>query len=246
MQKKQKKTRAKAKNVTQTVIVNVGKKRSAPTRPTIPKPTPLQQATQFIQSAGPLIRPADSMFQSVQLMQRLIEPTTMKINQLQEAIAKLQPAKQEPQQAVPLPVKPQPLNPVVEVSLPSKPRETVLDQPDAPLVTPSKPLVPAGPPRLDDPHEDVPIREIEPEREVEYVAEEKQEASQASSSSADPYEKYYSRERLEKLNLKSGDINVRTIAKHLNIPTSYRDDLNSPRNYTKNELINSILQRLGL
>lgn len=194
-----KKTKSKARNITQTVIVNVGKKRSAPTRPAVPKPSPYQQMGQLFQ----MVRPADSLLQSAQLLQRLIEPTTKRLDLLQPQVASLGPQvaslgpqvaslgpqltslqemiknlQAQPQvaslgpQVVSLQPQPTPVPTPVPILPTPKPRETVLDQPDEQLITPSKPLVPAGPSRLDDPHEDVPIREIE----------EKHEASKPSSS----------------------------------------------------------------
>jgi hypothetical protein len=78
--KKQKKTRAKAKNVTQTVIVNVGKRggSKAPPRTT---PTPLQQALQLLQTQR---QPAqgESLIQSTQVLQRMLEPINRQLQVL--------------------------------------------------------------------------------------------------------------------------------------------------------------------
>ncbi|NBW38157.1 MAG: hypothetical protein EBR30_24670 [Cytophagia bacterium] len=41
-------------------------------------------------------------------------------------------------------------------------RQHVADLPDAPLVQPNAPLVLAGPMRMDDPHEDVPLNKVDP------------------------------------------------------------------------------------
>jgi hypothetical protein len=41
-------------------------------------------------------------------------------------------------------------------------RQHVADLPDAQLVQPKAPLVPAGPMRMDDPHEEVPLNKVDP------------------------------------------------------------------------------------
>ncbi len=41
-------------------------------------------------------------------------------------------------------------------------RQHVADLPDEPLVRPNAPLVLAGPMRMDDPHEDVPLNQVDP------------------------------------------------------------------------------------
>lgn len=219
---------SKAKNITQTVIVNVGKKRSAPTRPSAPKPTPYQQMSQLFQpmvASLQAVRPADSLLQSAQLLQRLIEPTTKRLDLLQPQVASLQPqvASLGPQiaslQEMVKNLQNQP--PPTPIFITSKPRETVLDLPDEQLITPTKPLVPAGPQRLDDPHEDVPIREIE------YVAEEKQEASKPSVEEEPPGGFDYENITLDQLNklpvLRRPNTPVdrptlREVARYFNIP----------------------------
>jgi hypothetical protein len=82
--KKVRKTRAKAKNVTQTVIVNVGKRggSKASTAPPIRStPTPLQQALQLLQTQR---QPAqgESLIQSTQVLQRMLEPINRQLEVL--------------------------------------------------------------------------------------------------------------------------------------------------------------------
>jgi hypothetical protein len=185
----QRKTKAKARNVTQTVIVNVSKRGGGSKAPTQPRPTALQQATQLVQAMRP--QQGESLVQAQQAFQRLVEP----INARLEALLQRQ---QLPQ---PINIAPPNVNVTVQQSeminelmrrmdelharIPPQPRERVLDLPDAQLVQPEPPLVPAGPPRLDDPHEDVPLSDIEPQaaalEEEEPIAEEKQAAQPASS-----------------------------------------------------------------
>jgi hypothetical protein len=150
-------TRAKAKNVTQTVIVNVGKRGKASTAP--PRPTPLQQALQLVQATRQPLQ-GESLVQSTQVLQRMLEP----INRQLQALIRPAPT------VAPLPMVQAPLaqapvegiKPFQPYQLPQTPvsyTDYVLDLPDAPLVQPPKPLVPAGPLRLDPEHEDVPIEE---------------------------------------------------------------------------------------
>lgn len=238
-----KKTRAKAKNVTQTVIVNVGKRgggsKASSSAP--PRPTPLQQALQLVQATRPpqssldSLRQGESLVQSTQILQRMLEPIKQQlqvlmkqpvppinitqppinisqppINITQPPINIMQPAIRFPPINITQPpinfppisvsqtmppinfppinitqtipqalVKPQasmasmasqtelappaPSAPPVQVikpfplyqlpQLPLSSSDYVLDLPDAPLVQPAKPLVPAGPLRLDPEHE---------------------------------------------------------------------------------------------
>jgi hypothetical protein len=87
--KKVKKTRAKAKNVTQTVIVNVGKRGGSKAPATVPpRPTPLQQALQFVQATRPAqssldsLRQGESLIQSTQVLQRMLEPINRQLEVL--------------------------------------------------------------------------------------------------------------------------------------------------------------------
>jgi hypothetical protein len=79
--KKQKKTRSKAKNVTQTVIVNVGKRGGSKAPPIRSTPTPLQQALQLLQTQR---QPAqgESLIQSTQVLQRMLEPINRQLEVL--------------------------------------------------------------------------------------------------------------------------------------------------------------------
>jgi hypothetical protein len=79
-----KKTRAKAKNVTQTVIVNVGKRgggKSATAPPVRSAPTPLQQALQLLQTQRQPPQ-GESLIQSTQILQRMIEPINRRLEVL--------------------------------------------------------------------------------------------------------------------------------------------------------------------
>jgi hypothetical protein len=193
-----KKTRAKAKNITQTVIVNVGKKGGggkAPSAP--PRPTPLQQALQFVQATRQPPQ-GESLIQSTQVLQRMLEPINRRLDALMgtppainmPAINVSQPPINITQPAISFPpinitqpainiaqpmVKPQAsmssqtemipmqsaplqggIKPFPPYQLPSAPlsyHDFVLDLPDAPLVKPPQPLVPAGSLRLDPEYE---------------------------------------------------------------------------------------------
>lgn len=139
-----KKARAKPKNVIQRVTVNVvgrggGRKSTAPAGP--PRPTPLQQAMQFAQ-AFQQPRQGESLFQSAQVLQRLIDPINARLDLLM----------------------PKPRGSAFpDMEIHSKhDRQHVADLPDAQLVQPNAPLLPAGPMRMDDPHEDVPLNKVDP------------------------------------------------------------------------------------
>jgi hypothetical protein len=168
---KTKRTRAKPKNVIQKVIVNVGRGggRKAPSGP--PRPTPLQQAMQFVQSSlardASLVqafqqpRQGESLFQSAQVLQRLIDPINARLDLLM-------PKQEQQGSAFP------------NMEIHSKhDRQHVADLPDAQLVQPKAPLVPAGPMRMDDPHEAVPLNKVDPA----LVQEEEEPAQPASVQS---------------------------------------------------------------
>ena len=161
-------TRAKPKNVIQKVIVNVGRgggrKSTAPAGP--PRPTPLQQAMQFVQSSlardASLVqsfqpRQGESLFQSAQVLQRLIDPINARLDLLMP----------NPQGSA---------FPNMEIHS-KHDRQHVADLPDAQLVQPKAPLVPAGPMRMDDPHEEVPLNKVDPG----LVQEEEEEPAQPAS-----------------------------------------------------------------
>jgi hypothetical protein len=230
-----KRTRAKAKNVIQKVVVNVGgrggggRKSTAPSQP--PRPTPLQQATQFLQATQSRPQQGESMIQSAQVLQRLLDPINMRleaiIRQRQEVPAinmppisitnpainmppinmpaiNMPPINMPPINMPPISITNPPINirqPDIFVAPPNvsinqrfpdlfrraegqEPRSGydininqpfpnmdqrrdhnrpyVADLPDDPLVQPNAPLVLAGPMRMDDPHEDVPLEKLDP------------------------------------------------------------------------------------
>lgn len=183
-----KKTRAKAKNVTQTVIVNVGKRGGGSKAPAIPRPTPLQQALQLVQATRQP-QQGESLIQSTQILQRMLEPINRQLQALMrprgselvsspfptlpvvslkgsDSLNPLQ-APEAPMVA-PIQAPAQGIKPFIPFELPETPlsyHDFVLDLPDAPLVQPPKPLLPAGPLRLDPEHEDVPMAEEKEEEE---------------------------------------------------------------------------------
>ena len=169
-------TRAKPKNVIQKVIVNVvgrtsGGGRKAPSGP--PRPTPLQQAIQFAQ-AFQQPRQGESLFQSAQVLQRLIDPINARLDLLM-------PKQEQQGSAFP------------NMEIHSKhDRQHVADLPDAQLVQPKAPLVPAGPMRMDDPHEAVPLNKVDPA----LVQEEEEEPARVGGESAQPASVQSTREDL--------------------------------------------------
>ena len=219
-----KRTRAKPKNVIQKVVVNVGgrggggRKSTAPSGP--PRPTPLQQATQFLQAAQS--RPpiaGESLIQSAQVLQRMIEPINLRLEALIRQGRELQPINiTNP----PINITNPPINirqpdifiapPSVsinqrfpdlfrraegqeplrgyDINIQSFPnmeqhrdhnRQHVADLPDAPLVQPQMALVSSLPMRMDDPHEDVPLENLDPAF-VQGKYEAQQEESQEEES----------------------------------------------------------------
>lgn len=178
---KVKRARAKPKNVIQKVVVNVVGKTSGGGRKSTgpPRPTPLQQATQFVQSFQPP-RPIEPIVAPAQLLQRLLDPINARFDLLMR-------------QQVPGPINNitmPPINirqpdifvappnvsinqrfPDINIQAPNFPnmeehrdhnRQHVADLPDAPLVQPNAPLLLSGPMRMDDPHEDVPLNQVDP------------------------------------------------------------------------------------
>ena len=170
-----KRARAKPKNVIQKVVVNVGgrggggRKSTAPAGP--PRPTPLQQATQFVQSFQQP-RQGESMVQSAQVLQRLLDPINARLDAIMQSNMR--------QQAPAINITNPPINirqpdifmappnvsinqrfPDINIQMPNQ-RDRVADLPDDPLVRPNAPLVLAGPMRMDDAHEDVPLNEVDP------------------------------------------------------------------------------------
>jgi hypothetical protein len=184
---KVKRARAKPKNVIQKVVVNVGgrggggRKSTAPSGP--PRPTPLQQATQFIQSFQ-IPRQGESMVQSAQMLQRLIDPINARLDAFVRQAGPVNNITMPPINITNPPINIRPdifvgppnvsINqrfPDINIQAPNFPnmgehrdhnRQHVADLPDEPLVRPNAPLLLAGPMRMDDPHEDVPLNQVDP------------------------------------------------------------------------------------
>jgi hypothetical protein len=184
---KVKRARAKPKNVIQKVVVNVGgrggggRKSTAPSGP--PRPTPLQQATQFMQSFQ-IPRQGESMVQSAQMLQRLIDPINARLDALVRQSGPVNNITMPPINITNPPINIRPdifvgppnvsINqrfPDINIQAPNFPnmeqhrdhnRQHVADLPDEQLVRPNAPLLLAGPMRMDDPHEDVPLNQVDP------------------------------------------------------------------------------------
>ncbi|NBW38389.1 MAG: hypothetical protein EBR30_25870 [Cytophagia bacterium] len=171
-----KRARAKPKNVIQKVIVNVGgrggraSKTTAPSGP--PRPTPLQTALEFARSFQPP-RPVEPIVPPAQILQRLLDP----INARLDAIARQAVSITNPPINIRQPdIFVAPPNVSInqrfpDINIQAFPnmeahrdhnRQHVADLPDEPLVRPNAPLVLAGPMRMDDPHEDVPLNQVDP------------------------------------------------------------------------------------
>jgi hypothetical protein len=106
-------------------------------------------------------RQGESLFQSAQVLQRLIDPINARLDLLM-------PKQEQQGSAFP------------NMEIHSKhDRQHVADLPDAQLVQPKAPLVPAGPMRMDDPHEAVPLNKVDPA----LVQEEEEPAQPASVQS---------------------------------------------------------------
>lgn len=159
-------TKAVAKTkVVQKVTVNIGGRGGRARKSTAPRKQsrslPLQPV-QIFNSLPPPAQQGESMFQSAQVLNRLLEPVNMRLEAL---MRRRQDAPAAPQMVQ------------ADQRLPDVDdgdhRQRVLDLPDAPLIQPAQSLVPTGFQRMDDPHENVPIVDS---------AFEKREASSASSS----------------------------------------------------------------
>jgi len=276
--KKVRKTRAKAKNVTQTVIVNVGKRGGSKAPTTAPpRPTPLQQALQFVQATRPAqnsldsLRQGESLIQSTQVLQRMLDPINRQLQALmnQPAINIAPPIINISQPSVKAPeVKPQAsmasqtevvapaqlpmvqgIKPSPPYQLPAAPlsyHDFVLDLPDAQLVQPPKPLVPGGSLRLDPEHEDVPIVEAE-EKEAERprippIIEE--EAVEVPMELRDDYSRIpLTYEALDKLNVRKA-----TVAKPLTLEglySYYRLPYTAALRADKQQAITNLLRMRG-
>lgn len=174
---KVKRARAKPKNVIQKVVVNVGgrggggRKSTAPSGP--PRPTPLQQATQFVQSFQP--RPVEPIVSSAQVLQRLLDPINARLDALMRQPASISitnpPINIRQPDIFMAPPNVSINQRFPDINIQAFPnmeqhrdhnRQHVADIPDEPLVRPNAPLVLAGPMRMDDPHEDVPLNQVDP------------------------------------------------------------------------------------
>lgn len=159
-----------------------GRKTTAPSGP--PRPTPLQQATQFLQATQS--RPqteglrGESMIQSAQVLQRLLDPINMRLEVLMRQRQEGQPINIPAINMPPINIS-NPINiqqpdifvappnvsinqrfPDINIQHRDHNRQHVADLPDEPLVRPNAPLLLAGPMRMDDPHEDVPLNQVDP------------------------------------------------------------------------------------
>lgn len=142
--------KAKAVNktkVVQRVIVNIGGRSRGGRKSTAPQTTQRPPPVQIFNSmAGPVPQgQGESMLQSAQILNRLLEPVNMRLDALVRRQAEPQPVAPPP--APPMPVEP----PRVE----NENREVVAEQPVRQLVQPMQPIVSAGPIRLDNPQENV-------------------------------------------------------------------------------------------
>jgi hypothetical protein len=220
------------KNMTQTVILNLGKRnvRKKSSAPTAQKPpSAFQQAMMMVAMMRSPPTPADPMFQSTRILNQLLEPTNRRL----DALLLGQPVPTN--QAVSPPVT-QPTPQTIH-SEPGR-RDQVLDLPDEPLIRPTPPLVPAGPERMDEPHESISLAGVD----------EPVSASSPSSSSADPYEQYYNRNALSKLPIESRNndaVTITKIASHLGVSNRFVNEYGERKKYSKEELIGRILSHLG-
>lgn len=271
---KVKRARAKPKNVVQKVTVNIGgrggggRKSTAPSGP--PRPTPLQQATQFMQSFQ-IPRQGESMVQSAQMLQRLIDPinarldafvrqagpvnniTMPPINISNPAINIRQPdifmappnvsinqrfpdlfrraEGQEPLRGYDINIQPFPNMGEHR----DHNRQHVADLPDEPLVRPNAPLLLAGPMRMDDPHEDVPLNQVDPALVGKQEAQSSASLGKAGGSSA--YES--SEEEAEEEAVGGVEAGVRSIMDNIPITRIELDKM--PLKRKKNTSSNTIV-----
>lgn len=155
-----------------------GRKTTAPSGP--PRPTPLQQATQFLQATQSRPQQGESMIQSAQVLQRLLDPINMRLEVLMRQRQEGQPINIPAINMPPINIS-NPINiqqpdifvappnvsinqrfPDINIQHRDHNRQHVADLPDEPLVRPNAPLLLAGPMRMDDPHEDVPLNKVDP------------------------------------------------------------------------------------
>lgn len=158
---KVKRARAKPKNVIQKVVVNVGGRGGGGRKSQgLPRPTPLQQATQFIQS---LPRPVEPIVSPAQVLQRLLDPINARLDAIMRSGIRQPDIFVAPNVSINQrfpDINIQPFPNMEEHR--NHNRQHVADLPDEQLVRPNNPLVLAGPMRMDDPHEDVPLNEVDP------------------------------------------------------------------------------------
>jgi hypothetical protein len=152
-----------------------GRKSTAPSGP--PRPTPLQQATQFLQATQSRPQQGESMIQSAQVLQRLLDPINMRLEAIIRQRQEVPPINMPPINIRQPDIFVAPPNvsinqrfPDININQPfpnmdqhrDHNRQHVADLPDDPLIRPNAPLVLAGPMRMDDPHEDVPLNQVDP------------------------------------------------------------------------------------
>lgn len=225
-------------NQTQTVHVHVGaksggRKRTAPTAKRTQTMNPMNQMLMMLGSLRNPPAPNDSLFQSTRLLNQMLEPMNRRLDVLlarphpQPNITNIMPA----QASVP--------------AISERPQGYILDAPDDPLEKPPGALLPGGPQRLDDPHEDMDDIEDEFEDDIE----EEQSSASASSSSSDPYEQYYNRRALSNLPIRSRNKSAVTIAKiasYLGVADRYTDVNSERKKFNKEQMIERILQKLDV
>lgn len=152
-----------------------GRKSTAPSG--LPRPTPLQQATQFIQSLPP--RPVEPIVSPAQVLQRLLDPINARLDAIMRSGIRQPDIFVAPNVSINQrfpDINIQPFPNMEEHR--NHNRQHVADLPDEPLVRPNAPLVLAGPMRMDDPHEDVPLNEVDPAL-VQPKKEEEEEEAEA-------------------------------------------------------------------
>lgn len=212
--KSQRVKKSKDGKVTQTVNVYVGKRGGGGAKPSAPRPPAMNPMGQMLTMLSAMRQPVVQPSQFSQLL----DPIHRRLDVL---TLMQQPRTVEPVNAPAVP-------------LPERPRAVVLDLPDSPLVSPARPAVPAGPPRLDDPHEEVPIEELDAKEEMPMASSSSSSsAAAASSSTADApgdrpnweWDRYYndvsiSRMNHEKMDRAHSMPTLVQMAQHLGISTT--------------------------
>jgi hypothetical protein len=143
-------TKAKAVNktkVVQRVTVNIGGRSRGGRKSTAPQTTQRPPPVQIFNSmAGPVPQgQGESMLQSTQILNRLLEPVNRRLDALVGRQAEPQPVAPPPAQRMPL----------GQQLAEDNNREIVAEQPVRQLVQPVQPIVSAGPIRLDNPQGNV-------------------------------------------------------------------------------------------